>query len=282
MLNIIYMSFLLFARPAAAQGAGPLWDPSAAFSTAALMEQLADIPEPSPPVALSSATLPEITEEDVSDLEEGDGSGEEIFAGADELEPPMPANLGGNGKLVITRQNTGEKVTLHYRTADGGYDMDEIAKFSHIARCSLTGREKDMSIKLVELLDAVEDHFGKKGIILLSGYRTLKLNRTLPGAAEHSRHMLGWAADIRIPGRSAAAVKRYALKLGVGGVGYYPSQGFTHLDVGRVRYWEVRRRVRHRARKHSARSRSAARRRNIRKRKGSGERTAERGIGGRW
>lgn len=256
MLNVICLSFTLFVSPAAAQGAGSFWDPGVAFSISDLLEQVPDIPLCPVPYAVSSATVPEITEDDVSELEEGDGSGKEIFAGPDELEPPMPAVLGGNGKLTITRQDTKEKVTLRYRTADGGYDMDEIARFSHIARCSLTGREKDMAIKLVELLDAVEDHFGKKGILLLSGYRTLKLNRTLPGAAEHSRHMLGWAADIRIPGCSSAAVKKFALKLGAGGVGYYPAQGFTHLDVGRVRYWEVRRKARPHAKKHPAKSRA--------------------------
>lgn len=263
MLNPICLSLMLFASPAAAQGPGPLWDPSVAFSTADLLEQISDIPICPLPVSVSSPAILEITEEDVGELEEGDGSGKEIFAGPDELEPPMPADLGGNGKLTIFRQNTREKVTLHYRTADGGYDMEEIARFSHIARCSLTGREKDMAIKLVELLDAVEDHFGKKGIVLLSGYRTLKLNRTLPGAAEHSRHMLGWAADIRIPGCSSAAIKKYALKLRAGGVGYYPAQGFTHLDVGRVRYWEVRRRARHHTRKHPAKSRSTPRSENM-------------------
>jgi uncharacterized protein YcbK (DUF882 family) len=161
----------------------------------------------------------------------------------------MPLNLGGNGKLTITRRDTGEKVVINYRTKDGGYDMDEIAKFNHVTRCSLDGTEADMSIKLVELLDAVEDHFGKRGLILLSGYRTQELNRTLPGAAEHSLHMLGWAADIRVPGYTASAIKKYALRLGVGGVGYYPSKGFTHIDVGRVRYWMVRAPVRHRRRR---------------------------------
>ena len=257
MRNIICLSLMLFARPAAAQGPGRLWDPNAPFNISDLLEQVSDIPACPPPVVVVSS--PAVPEADVSELEEGDGSGQEIFAGPDELEPPMPVALGGNGKLVITRKDTGEKVTLRYRTADGGYDMDEIAKFSRVARCSLTGQEKDMAIKLLELLDAVEDHFGKRGIVLMSGYRTPKHNRTLPGAAEHSRHMLGWAADIRIPGRSSAAVKKYARKLGAGGVGYYPLQGFTHLDVGRVRYWEVRRIARPHARKRPAKTRSARR-----------------------
>jgi uncharacterized protein YcbK (DUF882 family) len=191
-----------------------------------------------------STAVPEINEEDVTEAEEGEGSGEDIFVDTTTIEPPMPVNMGGNGRLTVTRKDTGEKITINYRMKDGGYDLAELAKFNHITRCSLTGAEKTMAIKLVELLDAVEDHFGKKGILLMSGFRSLKLNRLVPGAAEHSLHMLGWAADIRIPGYSSTAVKKYALKLGVGGVGYYPSMGFTHLDVGKVRYWAVKRHVR--------------------------------------
>jgi uncharacterized protein YcbK (DUF882 family) len=246
--------FLLSSRPAAAQGLGPVTDPAIVLSSATLLEQLASLPDYSVP--LSSAAAAEVTEQDVQEVEEGEGSGEDIFVSSVPVEPPMPVNLGGNGRLTITRRDTGEKVTINYRTKDGGYDMDEVAKFDHIARCSLTGRETDMSIKLIELLDKVEDHFGHRGLILLSGYRTPMLNRRTPGAATHSLHMLGWASDIRVPGYSCTAVKRYALKLGVGGVGYYPSQGFTHLDVGRVRYWMVRRVVHHHRRRRTRHARA--------------------------
>jgi uncharacterized protein YcbK (DUF882 family) len=252
--------FLTPTLPASAQGLGPLTDSGIELSSATLVEQLASIPDYS--VTLASAAAAEVTEQDVQEVEEGEGSGTDIFISSEPVEPPMPVNLGGNGKLTIMRRDTGEKAVINYRTKDGGYDMDEVAKFDHIARCSLAGIETDMSIKLIELLDKVEDHFGKRGLILLSGYRTPMLNRMTPGAAEHSLHMMGWAADIRVPGYSATAVKKYALKLGIGGVGYYPSQGFTHLDVGRVRYWVVRRVVRHRRHKprRTTAPRTAARR----------------------
>jgi hypothetical protein len=91
------------------------------------------------------------------------------------------------------------------------------------------------------LLDAIEDKFGKKGLTLLSGYRTPKLNGKTTGAAKRSLHMLGWAADIKIPGYSSTKVKKFSQKLAAGGVGYYPYKGFTHLDVGKSKYWVVRR-----------------------------------------
>jgi uncharacterized protein YcbK (DUF882 family) len=238
-------------------------DTGIVLTSTTLMDQLSSIPDFS--AAAPSAPSPEVTEQDVQDVEEDEGVLYDLSASTEPVEPPLPVNLGGDGIVTVTRRDTGEKEIIRYRTSDGGYDMDEVAKFDHIARCSLTGVEKDMSIKLLELLDKVEDHFGKRGLLLLSGYRTPRLNRITPGAAAHSRHMLGWAADIRVPGYTPAAVKRYALKLGVGGVGYYPSQGFTHLDVGRVRYWVVKRVVHRRRKARRVLTAKAAGRRTVRR-----------------
>ncbi len=249
MTYIAISLLLLFSGPASAQTPGTATVSDMGISTAGIAGLAASATSYSETL---STAVPEINEEDVTEAEEGEGSGEDIFVDTTTIEPPMPVKLGGNGRLTITRKDTGEKITINYRMKDGGYDLAELAKFNHIARCSLTGAEKTMAIKLVELLDAVEDHFGKRGILLMSGYRSLKLNRMVPGAAEHSLHMLGWAADIRIPGYSSTAVKKYALKLGAGGVGYYPSMGFTHLDVGKIRYWAVKRHVRARKRPHRA------------------------------
>ncbi|OGS14392.1 MAG: hypothetical protein A2285_09690 [Elusimicrobia bacterium RIFOXYA12_FULL_57_11] len=196
-----------------------------------------------------------ITEQDIRDLEEGDGSGLVVFASSAPPLAPEPVNLGGNGRLTLTRHDTGEKLTVAYRGKDGTYNKEALAKINRIMRCSADNTEIEMSVKLIELLDAVEDKFGKKGLTLLSGYRTLELNRSISGAAEHSLHMLGWAADIKIPGYSSTKVKKYAQKLGAGGVGYYPYKGFTHLDVGKSRYWVVRRAPRKRR---AVRGRAAA------------------------
>lgn len=230
---------LAFCPAAHAQLLTTLASANINYSSTTLLDQLADMPEFIVP--LSSSAQQAVTEDEVADLEEGDGTEADIFISSALANAPEPVNLGGNGSLTLIRQDTGEKITARYRAKDGSYDAEELKRIDHIMRCSLTGVEVPTAVKLVELLDAVEDKFGKRGLTLLSGYRTLKLNRRLPGAAEHSLHMMGWAADIKIPGYSSTKIKNLGRRLGAGGVGYYPNKGFTHLDVGRSRYWVVKR-----------------------------------------
>ncbi len=57
------------------------------------------------------------------------------------------------------------------------------------------------------------------------------------GAAKNSFHMLAKAADVRLSGCRLAMLRRAAVNLKAGGVGYYPRSRFVHIDVGPVRYW---------------------------------------------
>ena len=206
---------------------------AAGISPAEFIEQVSSMLESEPPP-------PAVSEAEVIELEERDPR-TYVFINRAKAHPPVPVNLGGDGRLSLTRQDSGEQVTAAYRRADGTYDQGELDRISRLMRCSLTAKAIPVSIKLLEILDAIEDKFGKSGLTLLSGYRTPTLNRQLTGAARWSMHMLGWAADIRIPGRSPASVAAYARKGHAGGVGHYPDAAFTHLDSGYPRYWVVRR-----------------------------------------
>jgi uncharacterized protein YcbK (DUF882 family) len=55
--------------------------------------------------------------------------------------------------------------------------------------------------------------------------------------ASQSLHVIGQAIDIRVPGIRTGELKTIALQLAAGGVGYYPSADFIHVDIGRVRAW---------------------------------------------
>lgn len=177
-----------------------------------------------------------VTEREIGEIED-----EEELDGLKELyslvEPP-PENLGGDGLITIIRKETGERITVRYRNKDGSYNEDALKKINRISRCSLTSEERKIPIKLIEVIDRISDRFGKRPVILLSGYRTKPLNDITPGAAKKSLHLIGWAMDIRIDGISSKRVRDFARAKMFGGVGYYPRYGFVHIDIGKVRYWE--------------------------------------------
>lgn len=81
---------------------------------------------------------------------------------------------------------------------------------------------------LIGLLEKIREHFGKP-MVVVSGYRTPKYNRSLSGAANNSQHMYGNAADIKIQGVSPREIYDWMNGWHKGGLGVYPT--FTHVDV---------------------------------------------------
>lgn len=75
----------------------------------------------------------------------------------------------------------------------------------------------------------------KKPLHIISGYRCEKTNNSLrknsKGVAKKSRHLTGHAVDFSIPGTRLKDVRNAALTFKAGGVGYYPSQDFVHVDI---------------------------------------------------
>ena len=53
----------------------------------------------------------------------------------------------------------------------------------------------------------------------------------------NSQHTLGKAIDVRLTDLDTAELRDAGIALGRGGVGYYASSDFVHLDTGRVRRW---------------------------------------------
>ena len=96
--------------------------------------------------------------------------------------------------------------------------------------------------QLLLLLDQVNVKMGSANTLhIISGYRSPEsnalLNETTTGVAKHSMHMDGKAIDIRMPGRNLAQLRKAAMSLRGGGVGYYPDSQFVHMDTGRLRSW---------------------------------------------
>lgn len=85
--------------------------------------------------------------------------------------------------------------------------------------------------ELVDFLQKIRDHFGKP-IIINSGYRCEKHNKTVGGAAS-SLHTKGMAADIVVEGVKPVEVAKYAETIGVLGIGLYGAEdgNFVHIDT---------------------------------------------------
>src|ERR1700761_3997069 len=145
-------------------------------------------------------------------------------------------------RLHLYHLHTGEHIDVVYRVGDQ-YLPDGVAELDHFLRDHRTGDVKDYDVKEFDLLHDLLARLHRPGgeIDIVCGYRTPWSNNFLRehshGVALHSQHMEARAIDIRIPGVKTAMVRDAALSMQRGGVGYYASSDFVHVDVGRVRRW---------------------------------------------
>jgi uncharacterized protein YcbK (DUF882 family) len=147
-----------------------------------------------------------------------------------------------NGReLQMTNVHTGEKFQGEY-WANGRYLPDAFGNIKSVLRDFRTGDKFPIDPRLMDILYVLQhrlDNFNPFDIF--SGYRSEKTNAKLRsishGVARRSLHMTGQACDIQLPGTQLKSVRQAAIKLNSGGVGYYPSSGFVHVDTGRVRTW---------------------------------------------
>jgi uncharacterized protein YcbK (DUF882 family) len=146
--------------------------------------------------------------------------------------------------LSFFNTHTGERLKAAY-CCGGSYQPDVLQKVNFILRDFRANEIKPIDPGLLDLL------FELGGVLhtdqpyhVISGYRSPQTNATLrtrggshAGVASGSLHMIGKAIDIRVPGVKLAHLHAAAMSLKLGGVGYYPSSDFVHVDTGRVRYW---------------------------------------------
>src|SRR4029078_10815090 len=94
-----------------------------------------------------------------------------------------------------------------------------------VLRCRRTDAEKPIDIQLLTWLSLIYDHFGKKPLQIVSGYRNQR--------KQTSNHFLGRATDIRIEGVSPKQVRAFAETLDRGGmgIGFYPRSHVVPIEV---------------------------------------------------
>jgi uncharacterized protein YcbK (DUF882 family) len=128
-------------------------------------------------------------------------------------------------EITFAFQNLHAEETFALREDDGSVRNDALKALSKLLRCWRTGRTKMLHPRTVEIVSEAARHFGKTRVEVISGFRAP------PFGAPHSKHFLGRAIDFRLEGVSAKKLADWlwANFRGVG-VGYYPRQGFVHVD----------------------------------------------------
>ena len=143
--------------------------------------------------------------------------------------------------LSFYNTHTGESMKTVYWT-QGAYVSQALSDINYMLRDYRTGGVKEIDTDLLDLLFALHQKLESTAPFnIISGYRSPETNSLLSimskGVVKNSMHIQGMAIDIRLPGYELKTLQRAAIDLRRGGVGYYPSTDFVHVDVGRIRYW---------------------------------------------
>ena len=148
----------------------------------------------------------------------------------------------GVRRLGFNHLHTGETLDVAY-WENGAYLPDALTAVNHVLRDWRTNTEHEIAPHLLDLLTALQGKLDKsERFEVICGYRSPATNAMLhersAEVATHSLHLVGQAIDIRLPGVDLATLRDAAMTLAIGGVGYYPTSDFVHVDIGRVRHWD--------------------------------------------
>ena len=139
--------------------------------------------------------------------------------------------------------HTKERAEITYKV-NGKYVDAGLRKINRLLRDWRRDEPTKMDPHLLDLVWEVYQRSGSKEYInVISAYRSPATNAMLRkrsnGVAKNSQHMLGKAMDFFLPDVQLSNLREIGLRVGRGGVGYYPTSGspFVHMDTGSVRHW---------------------------------------------
>ncbi len=150
-------------------------------------------------------------------------------------------NVNPGRELSFLNLHTGERLKAEY-WYNGQYNRDALQSINHVLRDWRTDAVHTIDPALLDLIHVLHDKVrSSEPFHVICGYRSPETNAMLherSGAvAKHSMHIEGKAIDIRLPGLGLKYLQQAALSLKAGGVGYYPSDDFVHVDTGPLRKW---------------------------------------------
>lgn len=145
--------------------------------------------------------------------------------------------------LTLSHVRTGERLSLSY-CLNGVYDSASLSRLDRFFRDWRENAVIPIDTRVLDVLALIQRAVGRdQPLTILSGYRTQQTNamlaRTNSGVARNSFHMRGMAVDLTLDRYDIAALSGFARSLRAGGVGFYPRQGFVHVDCGPVRSWSA-------------------------------------------
>lgn len=153
------------------------------------------------------------------------------------------AALPSTRSLSFYAMHTGEELTADY-CVDGRYQPQELRAIARVLRDHRTDQVHAIDPTVLDIVHAVRRMVGSQDAIhVVSGYRSPETNEMKrrrsrwSGVAKDSYHLYGKAIDLIVPDADMRQVRRAAIALEAGGVGYYPRSGFVHLDCGPFRTW---------------------------------------------
>ena len=120
---------------------------------------------------------------------------------------------------------------------DGVYIKPQIEQFSHVVRDFRANEWKLMHPNLMDIIFLLHWKYCRNEIRIFSGYRSEGTNTNIEGAAKNSQHIQARALDIHLDNVNNDEVARDFQNFIRGGIGMYPGQQFTHVDMGTLRHW---------------------------------------------
>jgi uncharacterized protein YcbK (DUF882 family) len=138
--------------------------------------------------------------------------------------------------------HTGESLRADY-CVDGRYQDDVLREVAWVLRDHRTDDVHPIDPEVLDVLASVRAAVASSAPFnVVCGYRSPETNalrhlESPRSVAVDSFHLYGRAVDVYLPQRDLRQLRRAALALGAGGVGYYPRSGFVHLDNGPPRTW---------------------------------------------
>ena len=116
--------------------------------------------------------------------------------------PVLDGLLAQRRSLWLVRGR--EQIRATYWSAERGYDREQYLQLCWVLRDLQADRVFPMDHGLLDVLAGLQVWLERTGVQapleIHSGYRTRSTNQKLEGAALNSRHLLGKAADVTVPG----------------------------------------------------------------------------------